>query len=98
MLFRQEVAQARAERLAGDVAIATPMSWQIISYLLFGSLLAGVIFIATAEYARVESASGAVVPDAGLAMIVPTRAGVVSAIRVQEGAYVTAGVCGHDHR
>lgn len=91
MLFRQEVAQARAERLAGDVAIATPVSWQIISYLLFGSLLAGVIFISTAEYARVESASGAVVPDAGLAMIVPTRAGVVSAIRVQEGAYVTAG-------
>lgn len=90
-LFRREVVKLHSNKLLGDVAIAIPISWQTVGYLLAGSVAAAGIFLCLARYARVETVVGAIVPDAGVASIVPTRSGVVTAISVLEGQHVLAG-------
>ena len=73
------------------MALAVPLSWQAIGYLLFGSLIAAFAFVYFAGYARVEVVSGVIQPDRGVAMIVPTRSGVISSLAVHEGQSVDAG-------
>lgn len=90
-LFRQEVIRRRADRLAGDVAIAVPVSWQVIGYLLFAGVAAAVLFLSLASYSRVEIVTGEIVPDAGIAAIMPSRSGVITALAVREGDQVAAG-------
>lgn len=90
-LFRSEVLAQRADRLAGDVAIAVPVAWRAIGFLLFGCVAAAVLFLSLASYARVVSVSGMIVPDAGVATIVPTRAGVIADVAVREGEQVNKG-------
>lgn len=90
-LFREEALRQRADRLQGNVSIATPVAWQIIGFLLLGALITVAIFLSIASYARVETVPGAVVLDKGVATIVPTRAGLVQNISVSEGERVRAG-------
>lgn len=80
----------RAERLSGDVAITAPASWQAIGYLLFGCVASAAAFLSIATYARVETATGTIVPDAGIAAIVPPRSGLVSSLLVHDGDFVAA--------
>jgi membrane fusion protein len=54
-LFRTEVLQQKKDRLSGEVAIAVPIAWQVTSFLIFGALLAAIIFMSMASYARVET-------------------------------------------
>ena len=90
-MFRAEVATFQRDRLSGDVAIAVPVSWQAIGYLLFGALALALVFLALAPYARVETAAGTITPDTGIAPIVPTRAGVITDLAVTDGQMVAAG-------
>lgn len=90
-LFRREVTVRRADRLAGDVAIAVPVSWQIIGWLLLCGVLIAAAFLCFGSYSRVEIVTGTIVPDSGDASIVPTRAGVITAISVHDGDEVIAG-------
>jgi membrane fusion protein len=91
LLFRREAIQHRAERLYGDVNLAVPLSWQVIGYLLLAGLVTALFFLTTASYARVETVSGAIVLDRGVASILPTRRGTIAAINVREGQRVRAG-------
>ena len=91
VLFRQEVLDRRGQRLQGAVSIATPLSWQLIGFSLFAALIASAAFLSIASYSRVETAIGTVALDRGVASIVPTRAGVVAEVNVQEGQAVKAG-------
>lgn len=90
-LFRKEVLEHRVSRLHGDISVAVPMSWQVIGYLLLASLIIAIIFLVTASYARVETVSGAITLDKGVAQIVPSRPGIITAIETSEGAPVRAG-------
>lgn len=90
-LFRKEVLEHRSDRLQGEVTIAVPVSWQAISYLLLASLVIAIVFLATASYSRVNTVAGAIVLDKGLAQIVPSRPGVVVALRVSDGHSVRVG-------
>ncbi len=90
-LFRREVINFRADRLQGSVGLATPISWQIIGFLLLAALIAAIVFLAFGTYARVETAGGAITLDKGVASIVATRPGVVRALPVREGQAVHAG-------
>ncbi len=90
-LFRPEASAGRRHRLAGDVLIAVPVSWQILGYALLASLVIVVIFISLATYARVEVVTGVLAPDAGIATIVPTRDGVITSLDVRDGEDVIAG-------
>lgn len=90
-MFRPEVLSYRADRLSGDVALAVPVAWQSIGYLIFAGVVAAVIFLSFAGYARVEVATGSIVPDKGVSAIQPTRNGIVAALWVKDGQNVSAG-------
>ncbi|MVZ96475.1 HlyD family efflux transporter periplasmic adaptor subunit [Sphingorhabdus sp. IMCC26285] len=90
-MFRPEALSYRADRLSGDVALAVPLAWQSIGYLIFAGVVAAVIFLSFAGYARVEVATGSIVPDKGVSAIQPTRNGVVAALWVKDGQNVPAG-------
>lgn len=90
-LFRKEVLDHRADRLHGDVSIALPVSWQLIGYGLLAALVAAGLFLTFASYSRVETVGGAIVLDRGVAAIVPTRAGIVSALSASPGDQVQPG-------
>ena len=78
-------------RLYGDVSLAVPPVWQMLGYMLFAMVVAGVAFVAAMSYERVENVGGRIVLDRGIVPIVPTRAGVVLEIAVRNGQQVEAG-------
>ena len=90
-LFRKEVFEHRAEKLHGDVSIATPVAWHAVAYLLFAALVGVTIFLSVGSYARVETVAGAVVLDRGVASVVPTRSGTILDVPVREGTRVARG-------
>lgn len=90
-LFREEVLEQRADRLHGDVSIAVPVSWQVIGFALLAGLAAALVLLFTASYARVETVTGAIVLDKGVAPIIPTRPGILTALAAREGQRVRAG-------
>jgi membrane fusion protein len=77
--------------LSGDVAIAVPIAWQSIGYLIFGAVALGVLFLSLASYSRVETVTGVVNPDTGVANILPTRPGVIASLFVRDGQNIAAG-------
>ena len=91
-LFRKEVLERRADRLHGDVALMVPVSWHIVGFALLAALVVAMSFLSFASYSRVENVSGAIVLDRGVASIVPTRPGIVTALDAREGQLVRSGV------
>jgi membrane fusion protein len=90
-LFRPEAIEHRKERLHGNIHISIPMSWQVIGWVLFCGLAVAAGFLATASYARIETAPGTIVLDKGLAEIVPSHPGIVTVVAATEGQHVRAG-------
>lgn len=90
-LFRSEVLTQKKDRLSGEVSIAIPLPWQLIGYLIFGALLVAIVFLSLATYARVETVTGTIVPDKGVAAIIPTRSGTITDVFVDDGDQVDAG-------
>lgn len=91
-MFRSEAVSSHRNRLSGDVAIAVPVAWQSIGFLIFGGVATGVLFLSLASYSRVETVTGTITPDTGVSSIVPTRPGVIAALSVRDGQNVLAGV------
>jgi membrane fusion protein len=73
-MFRREAISEHCSRLSGDVAIAVPVPWQSVGYLIFGGVALGVLFLSVASYSRVETITGIITPNSGVSNIVPTRA------------------------
>ncbi len=90
-LFRAEALRQRTDRLIGGVSIAVPVHWQAISYLIFGGVLAAILFLSLATYSRVEIATGTIEPNKGVAAVTPTRSGTVTTLYVGENQRVAAG-------
>lgn len=90
-MFRPEALSYRADRLSGNVAIAVPVAWQSIGFLIFGSLIAAFVFLTFGNYARVEVVAGAIAPDKGVSAVMPTRNGIITAIQVKDGQPVELG-------
>lgn len=71
--------------------IFVPTSWRRIGYLIFGSVGAALCFLSLASYSRVETVTGTITPDKGVAAIMPTRNGVITSLSVRDGQAVEAG-------
>lgn len=89
-LFRQEALVRRVDQLSGNAAIAIPVQWQVIVYLIVGIVVIALIFLSEASYSRVEVVTGTIVPDSGVSSIFPTKAGVITALEIREGQHVEA--------
>ncbi|MEG8049380.1 HlyD family efflux transporter periplasmic adaptor subunit [Sphingomonas aurantiaca] len=81
----------RFEHLAGHVGVLIPLSWRIINYGLLSITLAVFTFLFLANYSRVVTVDGIIVPDKGVAAIVPYQAGVLSELHVRDGDFVRKG-------
>jgi len=90
-LFRQEVADAHANRLWGDVILVQPLSTRAFAVLVGVIALCLGVFGACAEYARTETVVGFVAPDTGVSKLYPARPGTVTEVVAQVGDRVDAG-------
>lgn len=90
-MFRKEVTTAQSQRLTGDVSLAVPLGWHVVGLLLLAIVLIALVFLATAHYSRVETVSGEIVADVGVATIVSSRPGVLVGLTVRDGDEVQAG-------
>lgn len=90
-LFRpQAVTAAMGEHSSVSLAVA-PLSWHLLGGFVVACVAAVVLFLGTAEYARKETASGALVAAGGAVRVAAMRGGVVTELMVKEGDRVTAG-------
>jgi membrane fusion protein len=90
-LFRQEAIDHQRLRIWGEVTLALPMSYTLLTGFIAASVLAAALFIGTQSYARKEHATGFLVPSAGVARIAPPRPGTVIDVAVREGQHVERG-------
>ena len=90
-LFRQEAIDHQRFRIWGEVALALPKSYALVTGFIALSVLAMALFIATQSYARKEHAAGFLVPAEGIARITAPRAGTITEVHVIEGQHVERG-------
>lgn len=90
-LFRQEAIDHQRFRIWGEVTLAVPASYALVTAFLALSVLAAGLFVGTQSYARKEHATGFLVPTAGIARITPPRPGTITAVSVGEGQHVARG-------
>ena len=90
-LFRQEAIDHQRFRIWGEVTIALPKSYALVTSFVAVSVLTMTLFIATHSYARKEHAAGFLVATEGIARIFPPRGGTITAVHVSEGQHVERG-------
>lgn len=90
-LFRRPALERHRVRVAGEVTLPHPPGFRMATLMLLIVSAAAIAFAATATYARRETVSGWVVPDAGLVRVKARRAGVLERLDVAEGQHVASG-------
>jgi membrane fusion protein len=90
-LFRpQAVTAATGEHSSVSLAVA-PLPWHLLGGFVVACAAAVILFLATAEYARKETAGGSLVAAGGAVRVGALRGGVVTELKVREGERVAAG-------
>jgi membrane fusion protein len=90
-LFRSEAVSHATQRLSGAVVLATPLSVRVLG-LFFGAIvLAAVVFVSMASYARKATVTGWLVPDQGLIRATASAGGFIQSVFVKEGESVERG-------
>jgi membrane fusion protein len=87
-LFREGAIDHQRFRIWGEVAIALPNSFALVTGFIALSALAMALFVSSHNYARKEHATGFLVPTEGIARIMPPRSGTITAVHVSEGQHV----------
>ena len=90
-LFRRAATRARRQELLGDVMIAQPPAFMILTAFIAVAVSAGVLFVSGASYARKETVVGYLAPEQGIVRVRPPRAGIVGRLFVRDGERVHAG-------
>ena len=84
-------AASYSSRLNGNVHLRVPRAWSISVYgLAIATCVASVVVI-SGTYSRVVTVTGQIEPDLGSAEVLPSRAGIITAISVKEGGFVKTG-------
>jgi membrane fusion protein len=90
-LFRPEVIQARQVQWLGEIRIARPISFTLVTGTSLMCAVALVAFAIWGEYTRKVSVPGVLLPEAGVMDVSSPQAGTVAEVFVREGETVTAG-------
>jgi membrane fusion protein len=90
-LFRAEVAEARKQRVCGEIVLTQPVRTQALVLLLCGVAALLMAWVALGTYTRTEVARGMLVTDQASAKVVAIRPGLVTELLVREGDLVDAG-------
>src|SRR5215470_15733953 len=87
-LFRTEAIDHQRFRIWGEVAIALPASYGLVTAFIALSVLGMAWFIGSHDYARKEHATGFLVPTEGIVRVIPPRSGTITRVHVSEGQHV----------
>lgn len=90
-LFRQQAVAYQSRSLDGEVLLSLSMRMRVLIVLAIVAIAGAVVFAAKASYARMETVSGWVVPEAGLIRVTAPQGGVVETLPISEGDQVQAG-------
>ncbi|MGF1831745.1 HlyD family efflux transporter periplasmic adaptor subunit [Photobacterium angustum] len=90
-MFRNEVLEAKKQRLFGTVIVTQPMSIYAISLTCFIVFILIFIYLSQANYSRKETVNGYLTPEKGLVKVFSNRMGVIANIYVVEGEVIEQG-------
>lgn len=90
-LFRPEVAEARKQRLHGEIVLTQPVRAHALVLLLVLIVAIMTAWVVLGSYTRTEIARGILVTDQPSAKVVAIRPGRVTELLVREGDLVRAG-------
>lgn len=90
-LFRAQVIAERQTQGLGPVLLEPRVSYRAITAFAASAAVVLLAFLIFGTYTRTERVTGWLVPDGGVALVVPPRAGVVTDIAVTEGQAVAKG-------
>ena len=90
-MFRIEAVEAQKRKLHGDVFLAQPISFRIITYLIVSIIFFTVFFLTSGTFARSEKVAGYLTPSYGLIKIQASQFGTLTALHVEEGDTITEG-------
>jgi membrane fusion protein len=91
MLFRQAAIDAQRVRIAGQVLVATPLSYRVVTLFLTALLCAALGFVTLASFPRIERVTGRLVPAAGVVHVTAPADGIVRGLALAEGDGLAAG-------
>jgi hypothetical protein len=87
-LFRPEVAEARAQRVFGEIVLTQPTRTRLLVALICAVTALLAAWVALGSYTRTEVARGFIVTDAASAKVVALRPGIVTELLVRDGDVV----------
>ena len=87
-LFRKEAVDHQRERLYGELILAQPVSYWIITIFLAVAVSAACWFLITKSYLKKEAVVGIIVPQEGIVTVYPPQAGILTTLNVSEGMNV----------
>jgi membrane fusion protein len=90
-LFRPEVAEARKQRVHGEIVLTQPVRTRMLVMLLALAVAIMAAWIVLGRYSRTEVAMGILVTDDASAKVLAIRPGQVTDLLVREGDVVRAG-------
>ena len=90
-LFRHEVLDQHRTQWLGAVLLEPKVSSRVSVALSIASAIAIIALLTFGSYTRKERISGWIVPERGIARVLPPQPGVVQSIAVKEGARVSKG-------
>jgi len=90
-LYREEASQALQVRLEGDVVAFIPPSITKLAFAFLVCLIAAVLFMVLEPYTEYVTATGTLMPKAGLIPFNATASGEITQLDVQLGQKVSLG-------
>lgn len=89
-LFRKEAVENKRERLYGELILAQPISYRIITIFLTAISLLACWFLLSNSYIKKEKVPGIIVPREGIVTVYPPQAGILTKLNISEGMNVEA--------
>ena len=87
-LFRKEAVDHQRERLCGELVLAQPISYWILTVFLVAVTSVACWFLASNSYTKKEKVPGIIVPREGIVTIYPPQAGILTKLNISEGMTV----------
>ena len=87
-LFRKEAVDNQRERLYGELILAQPVSYWLITIFLVAVTTAACWFLATGSYTKKEKVPGIIVPREGIVTVYPPQSGILTKLNISEGMIV----------
>ena len=87
-LYRKEAIEHAGQRSFGNTMITQPLTMRILTAVLLAITLFTLAFLHLGQYARKETVSGYLKPDAGISRVYPAVKGIAERLLVNEGQLV----------